>query len=88
MARPPKFKQRNPKGCKLCGDLTVGRGIQMHVKKVHKIPYKTYLACFESGGILLDKLIDTGHRSTSKIRGTTSKVIIHILVRRFSVPIE
>lgn len=88
MARSPKFKQRNPKGCKLCGDLTVGRGIQMHVKKIHKISYKTYQACFESEGILLDKFIDTGHRYESRLHGRTSSIIIHILVRRFLVPIK
>ncbi len=83
MARQAKFKQRNPKGCMLCGDLKVGRGIQTHVLKIHDISYETYKKCFESGEVLLNTLVDTGHVQTGRLN--PRKVIIHVFVRRFVV---
>ena len=86
MPRKAKFKQKNTKGCMLCGDPTVGRGIQAHVKNIHDIPYEVYKKCFNSGKILTNTLIDTGVPWRGKLnKPNPSKVMIHVFVRRFIV---
>lgn len=83
MSRRRKHSQRHAKGCRLCGDPTIGRGIQKHVQGAHSISYENYLRCFEeSGRIITDQLIPTGTADQG-----TKRVIIHVLVRRFTVPI-
>jgi hypothetical protein len=86
MPRQPKYRQRKSRGCKLCGDPQVGRGIQTHVKNIHNISYKAYQKCFDEGEILLNTLIDTGHVQTGRLnRRNPHKIMIHVFVRRFAV---
>jgi hypothetical protein len=76
--------QRNAKGCLLCGDPKIGRGLSRHVEDTHSIPYNHYRQCFtQSGKVITNQLIDTG--STTK-KGT-KRVILHVLVKEFRVPI-
>ena len=79
MAR--KTAQRKAKGCKICGKLS-SRGIDRHVES-HKLTYEHYLRCFESGNIIIDELKDTG----TKTKKGKKKIIMHVLIRSFEVPI-
>ncbi len=80
MARHAKHAQRHAKGCKICGDKTVGRGIEKHVRQGHNISYDAYKACFGAGTVILDKLEQTG-----TVHKTGEKVMMHILIRKFTV---
>lgn len=82
MARRKKYAQQFAKGCKLCGDPSIGRGIERHVKDYHRIEYKHYRQCFEtSGEVIFDELRDTGKTT----RDGKKRVILHVLVKRFTV---
>ncbi len=41
-----KYQQKNPCGCKLCGDMSIGRGIASHIEYTHGVDYKYYCECF------------------------------------------
>jgi hypothetical protein len=82
MPRKKKYAQQVAKGCKLCGDPSVGRGIEKHVSQGHGVDYETYKKCFESSGeVVFDELKDTGKLMTT----SKKRVVIHVLVRRFEV---
>ena len=82
MARRKKGSQKNPKGCKVCGDPDVGRGIQKHVAEGHRISYTAYLKCFQEGGkVIVARLVETG-----KIHKSGERVMVHVFVRKFIVP--
>lgn len=82
MGRRKKFAQQSAKGCKLCGNPGIGRGIGQHVKDSHGMPYEHYRQCFEtSGEIIFDELRDTGRT----VGGGKRRVILHVLVKRFEV---
>ena len=79
MPRRRKYAQYSAAGCKICGDPTVGRGIAKHVEG-HSVAHAAYKACFESGQVIVDTLEETGTTSGGK-----KKVLVHVLVRRFTV---
>jgi hypothetical protein len=80
MPRSKKYAQRSAKGCRLCGDPEIGRGIQNHVKETHSMKYEDYCRCFEkSGKLILDQLLDIGKTTTGK------RIIMHFLVKRFEL---
>jgi hypothetical protein len=81
MPRRRKYAQYRASGCKICGDKTIGRGIARHVQGAHAVDHDTYRKCFESGQVIVDTLVETGTTAQGK-----RKVIIHALVRRFTVP--
>jgi hypothetical protein len=68
-------------GCKICGDGNVGRGIAQHVKGAHGVEYDAYQTCYASGKVLVNRLEESG-----TIDGGKKKVVIHVLVRRLTVP--
>lgn len=81
MARYKKNEQRYAQGCKICGDPSIGRGIDKHVEK-HGITYATYKKCFDFyGEVVFDELKDTGKTA----KNGTKRVILHVLVKRFEV---
>lgn len=81
MARFKKNAQRFSKGCKICGNTSIGRGIDRHVES-HGITYRDYKKCFEeSGEVVFDELRDTG-KTTKKGK---KRVVLHVLVKRFEV---
>ena len=80
MSRPKKYSQRFAKGCKLCGDPNLGRGIERHVTNAHQMDYDSYRKCFESSGqIVFDELRESGQTRSGK------RVILHVLIRKFLV---
>lgn len=83
----PKYRknaQRFAKGCRICGDPSVGRGIRQHVEGAHPdVSYKAYTAIFNDEGVVTDDLITTGVTAG----GGKMKVVMHVLVRRFTVPV-
>jgi len=83
----PKYRknaQRFAKGCRICGDPTVGRGIQKHVDGAHpKVSYKAYKAIFNDDGVVTDELITTNVTAG----GGKKRVVMHVLVRRFTVSV-
>lgn len=80
MPRRRKYAQQYASGCKICGDRTVGRGIAAHVKGAHGVDHAAYKACFEAGRAIVDTLEETGTTAQGK-----KKVVVHVLVRRFTV---
>ena len=83
MARPRKYAQRRARGCRICGDPSIGRGIEKHVRGAHGVRYHDYQTCFtDNGKPIIDKLIDTG--STTHPGG--QRVVLHVLVKRFTIP--
>ena len=82
MAKRRKNVQVHPSGCKICGDKRVGRGIAKHLEGAHGLEFQAYKKCFGSGKVILDSLTQTGTAANG-----TKKVMIHVLVRRFLVPI-
>lgn len=80
MPRRRKWAQYYAAGCKICGDKTVGRGIAKHVDGAHSVTHAAYKKCFESGQVIVDTLEETGTAAKGK-----KKVVIHVLVRRFTV---
>jgi hypothetical protein len=48
-----KYQQRNLCGCKLCGDISIGRGIASHIEHTHGVNYKYYRECFGSFTMIL-----------------------------------
>ena len=41
-------QQKNSSGCKLCGNISVGRGIMQHVVKIHHMDYGYYCKMFQN----------------------------------------
>lgn len=80
MARK-RYAQHKTSGCKVCGNPDVGRGILKHLKGCHNINLKDYKKCFDSGQKIMDKLVVTGTAGNGEKR-----VVIHVLVRRFTIP--
>jgi hypothetical protein len=82
MPRRRKHAQYSASGCKICGDGNVGRGIAQHVKGAHGVDYNAYQACYGSGKVLVNRLEESGTTDGGKKR-----VVIHVLVRRLTVPV-
>jgi len=83
MSRTKKNAQRFASGCKVCGNPDVGRGISKHLEGAHGgLRLADYKKCFNGGRVVVDKLVETG----TAARGT-QKVVLHVLVRKFLIPI-
>jgi hypothetical protein len=80
MPRRKKYAQYSARGCKICGDSSVGRGIAKHLEGAHKVTLAAYKTCFSSGKIIVDKLEESGTAAQG-----TKRVMVHVLVRRFTV---
>jgi hypothetical protein len=83
MARRRKYAQYYASGCRICGDKTVGRGIAKHLQGRHGIKHPDYKKCFESGKVIVDELVQTDTAEKG-----SKKVVHHVLVRRFVVPVQ
>lgn len=82
MARRRNIQQK-ASGCKVCGNPDVGRGILKHLKGCHDLKLNDYKKCFNSGQKILDQLVETGTAANG-----TKRVVIHVLVRKFTLPID
>jgi len=39
---------KNSRGCKLCGKISIGRGIVWHIEKTHQMDYPSYCKTFQN----------------------------------------
>ena len=84
MTRRKRNAQYNAAGCKVCGNPKIGRGIAKHLLGAHHgLKHADYKKCFSAGKTLVDRLSVTGFTLPDSKR--PKKVVIHTLVRRFTI---